>query len=109
MPDYVKKARKEFGHEMPEKRQDSPYPAERPQYGTKVQYAKTKDNSKPLDKEGKRFIQRVTAKLLYLGRAVNLTILASLSSITAQQASPKEETRERARLLNIWQRRKMQS
>ncbi len=88
MPDYVKKARMEFGHKMPSKRQGSPYPAERPHYGAKVQYAKSKDDSKLSGKAGKRFIQRVTGKFLYLGCAVDITIIAVLSSIAAQQASP---------------------
>ena len=53
MPGYVKKAREEFGHTMPAKRQDCPYPAEQPKYGAKVQYAKAEDESPPLDKKGK--------------------------------------------------------
>ena len=41
----------------------------------------------------------MTGKFLYLGRAVDHTILAALSSIAAQQASPTEETRKRAQQL----------
>jgi hypothetical protein len=99
MPGYVKKARTEFGHEMPKRRQDSPYPAETPKYGAKVQYAQAADQSPLLDNKGKKFIQKVTGKFLYLGRAVDLTILAALSSIAAQQASPTEKTRQHAQQL----------
>ena len=45
MPGYVEKARQEFGHEMPKRRQDSPYPAVPPKYGAKVQYAEPADDS----------------------------------------------------------------
>ena len=61
-----------------------------------MQYAKPEDESMPLDKEGKRFIQRVIGKFLYLGHVGNLTILAALSSIATQQVSPTEETRKQA-------------
>ena len=53
----------------------------------------------PLDAKGKNFIQRVNGKFLYLGRAVDLTILTALSALAAQQASPTEETMRRAKQL----------
>jgi hypothetical protein len=56
MPGYISKARKEFGHEMPTRRQDSPFPNIPPKYGAKVQYAEQPDDSSLLDKEGKKFI-----------------------------------------------------
>ena len=99
MPGYIKKARKEFGHEMPRRKQDSPYPVIPPKYGAKAQYPEDPDNSPLLDKEGKHFIQRVNGKFLYLGRAVDLTILAALSTLASQQASPTEETEKRAQQL----------
>jgi len=81
---------------MPTRRQDSPYPYTPPKYGAKVQYANNGDDSPLLDKNGKRFIQQVNGKFLFLGRAVDLTILTALSAIAAQQASPTEETKKRA-------------
>ena len=62
----------------------------------KVQYSKAEDESHQLDKKGKQIIQQVMGKFLYLGRVVDLTILAALSSIAAQQASPTEVTKQRA-------------
>ena len=99
MPGYVSKARKEFGHEMPRKKQDSPYPVLPTTYGAKAQYPERPDDSPPLDKEGKHFIQRVNGKFLYLGRAVDLTILAAVSALASQQATPTEETKRRAQQL----------
>ena len=96
MPGYVGKARKEFGHEMPTRRQDLPYPHTAPKYGAKVQYATPLDESPLLDKDGKKFIQKVNGKFLYLGRAVDLTILTALSSLASQQAAPTDETKRRA-------------
>ena len=52
-----------------------------------------------LDKEGNTFIQRVNGKFLYLGRAVDLTILAALSALASQQAAPTEDTKKRAHQL----------
>lgn len=77
---------------MLSRRQDSPHPHIPPNYGAKVQYAAPTHNSPLLDKEGKKFIQHVNGKFLYLGRAVDLTILTALSALAAQQLAPTEET-----------------
>jgi len=99
MPGYIAKARKEFGHEMPKRQQNSPYQVTPPKYGAKVQYAEQPIDSPLLDKEGKTFIQKVNGKFLYLGRAVDLTILAALSALASQQAAPTEDTKKRAHQL----------
>ena len=96
MPGYVGKARKEFGHEMPTRQQDLPYLHTAPKYGAKVQYAKPLDKSSLLNKDGKKFIQKVNGKFLYLGRAVDLTILTALSALASQHAAPTKETKRRA-------------
>ena len=59
MPGYIKEAHQCFNHPMPAKRQDSPYPHTPPKYGAKIQYADEQDTAQLLDKEGKRYIQRV--------------------------------------------------
>jgi len=99
MPGYVAKARKEFGHDMPTRVQRSPYPHTPPQYGAKRQLAELPDSSPLLDEKGKKFIQKVNGKFLYLGRAVDLTILTALSALASQQAAPTEETSARAKQL----------
>ena len=47
MPGYIPKALKRFEHKPPRKPQDQPYPHVPPNYGAKVQYAKTADGSPP--------------------------------------------------------------
>ena len=78
------------------KQQNTPYLHVPVKYGAKVQYAPVTDQSTPLDKEGKKFIQKVCGKFLYLGRVVNLTILVALSAITAQQSLETMETKRKA-------------
>ena len=90
------KARQEFGHEMPTRQQDLPYPHTPPKYGAKKQYAEAPDESPLLNKEGKKFIQQVAGKFLYLGRAVDSTLPTPLSAIASKQAAPTEYTMERA-------------
>ncbi len=46
----------------------------------------------PLDANDKKFIQQVCGKFLFLGRAVNSTILCPVSTIAAQSSQPTEET-----------------
>ena len=45
-----------------------------------------------LDKKGKKFIQQVCGKLLFLGRAVNSTLLCPISAIASQSAKPTQDT-----------------
>ena len=59
MPGYVERALKQFQHDQPKRRQDSPYPWNPPKYGQKTQYAEAEDESPQLGKEEKKFIQRV--------------------------------------------------
>ena len=97
MPGYVAKALNQFQHEKPKRRQDSPYPWTPPKYGAKVQYAEGEDESPPLGKEEKRFVQQVTGTFLFYGRAVDPTLLTSLNEIASQQSSPTTETMNRVK------------
>ena len=93
IPGYVKKALKQFNHTV-RKKQDQPYPSETIIYGAKKQYAKQPSTAKLLDKDGKKFIQQVCGKFLFLGRAVDSTLLCPISAIASQSATPTEETME---------------
>ena len=97
MPGYIKVARQRFNNPMPAKRQDSPYPHTPPKDGAKIQYADEQDTAQLLDKEGKRYIQRVCGTFLYLARAVYTTCLMPLSAIASQQSKPTTETMDRAK------------
>ena len=56
MPNYVKKALKQFQHVM-RKEQHAPYPSVPIQYGAKKQYNMQVSTASPLDTKGKHFIQ----------------------------------------------------
>ncbi len=92
MPGYLQKAFTRFKHKMLVKIQNSLHPHIIPQYGAKTQYAKEDNESPPLSKEKTKYIQVVAGTLLYYARAVDATILPSLSSIATEQAKPTQET-----------------
>jgi len=91
MPGYIKKALKQFKHER-RKLQHQPYPSAIIKYGVKTQYATAQSTSPQLDKHGKKFIQQVCGKFLFLGRAVDSTLLCPISAIASQAAKPTEDT-----------------
>ena len=74
MPGYISKALKQFGHTL-KKKQNQPYPSAPIKYGAKKQYAMQQSTVPLLDKNGKKYIQKVCGKLLFLGRAVDSTLL----------------------------------
>jgi hypothetical protein len=97
MPKYVSKAMKRFNLSPPQTAQSSPYPHTRPNYGAKVQYSPNADTSPPLDKQDAKFIQAVTGTFLYYARAVDPTLLTSLSAIAATQSKPTKNTMKNVR------------
>ena len=94
MPGYVAKALQQFQH-VAKRQQHQPFPSERIQYGAKKQYAKEASTAPALDKKGKRFIQQVCGKFLFLGRAVDSTLLCPVSAIASQSAQPTQDTMDR--------------
>ncbi len=74
MPNYVQKALKQFQHKAG-KLQHAPYQSAPIQYGTKKQCATQESKASLLDNKAKRFIQQVCSKFLFLGRAVDSTLL----------------------------------
>lgn len=91
MPGYVAKALKQFQHILRDK-QDQPFPSTVIKYGARKQYMKTESKAPPVGKEDKKFIQQVCGKFLFLGRAVDSTLLCPISAIASQSANPTEET-----------------
>ena len=53
---------------------------------------KAEDTTRLLSKEEKKIIQQVIGTFLYYGRALDFTMLTTLSSIASTQAEPTEET-----------------
>jgi hypothetical protein len=84
MPGCLSKAFVRFKHEIPHKKQNSPHPHIIPNYRAKVQFTEPEEDLPPLGKEETKFVQAVAGTLLYYGRAVNSTILTSLSSLATK-------------------------
>jgi hypothetical protein len=90
MPNYEQKALKQFQHKAGKLRH-APYQSTLIQYGTKKQYATQELEVPLLDDKAKRFIQQVCGKFLFLGRAVDSTILCPISAIALQSSKPTED------------------
>jgi hypothetical protein len=73
-------------------KQDTPYPSAPIRYGGKQQYAMQKSLAPPLDAKGKKFIQQLCGKFLFLGRVVNSTLLCPVSALAAQSSKPTQDT-----------------
>ena len=91
-PSYVKKALTQFQHVMKTKQQHAPRPSVPIQYGAKKQYNMQVSTAPPLDAKGRKFIQQVCDKFLFLGRAVDSTLLFPINAIASQSANPTEDT-----------------
>ena len=91
MPGYVKKALTLIQHKQQGKK-NAPYPQTTIKYGTKQQYAQQESSAPPLDAKGKKFIQQLCGKFLFLGHAVNSTLLCPNSALAAQSSNPTEDT-----------------
>ncbi len=81
-----------FKHKAPTKIQNSPHCHVEIKYGSKHQYVDNKEKSCPLDKEMTKYVQAVAGTLLYYARAVDPTILPTLSSLATKQARPTMKT-----------------
>jgi len=92
MPGYVEKALARFGHTVPNEPQHQPHKHTVPLYSATIQYAKSEDKSRLLSQEQKQYIQQVIGTFLYYGRAVDSTMLTTLSSIASTQSAPTAET-----------------
>eukprot|EP00804_Cyclotella_cryptica_P012280 CCRYP_013858-RA/>CCRYP_013858-RA protein AED:0.31 eAED:0.31 QI:0/0/0/1/0/0.5/2/0/562 len=92
MPGYKAKALKQFQHKTPRKPQHSPFSTKPINYGAKKQYTTPLSTAPLLDKKGKKFIQQVCWKLLFLGRAIDSPLLCPISAIASQSAAPTQDT-----------------
>jgi hypothetical protein len=92
MHGYIDKALRQFQHTKPTAPQHAPFPSVPINYGARKQYAKTPSISPPLNHKSKKFIQQVCGKFLFLGRAVDPTLLCPISAIASQSAKPTLDT-----------------
>jgi hypothetical protein len=83
------------------KLQHAPYQSAPIHYGAKKQYATQESKAPLLDDKAKGFIQLVCGKFLFLGRAVDSTLLCLISALASQSSKSTENTmRQTLRLLD---------
>eukprot|EP00804_Cyclotella_cryptica_P004178 CCRYP_014547-RA/>CCRYP_014547-RA protein AED:0.45 eAED:0.45 QI:0/-1/0/1/-1/1/1/0/144 len=99
MPRYIHKVLQRFQHPVPSSPQNCPYKPYPKRYGAAAQYPIPTDDSAPLDSDGQKRIQQIVGALLYYARAVDNTILLSLSAIAREQAHPTQLTQKCCRQL----------
>jgi hypothetical protein len=86
MPKYIPKALLKFQHPTPASPQHQPYKHIPIKYGAKIQKVDI-NTSNPLSPDAIKHVQDIVRTLLYYGRAVNPTLLTTLSSIATRQAN----------------------
>ena len=91
MQGYIDRLLK-YDHPRPRKPQQSPHAHREITYGAKEQLVPEADNSQPLDDAGVKRIQGIIGSLLYYARAVDNKLLATLSTISSQQAKATKNT-----------------
>ena len=97
MGGYVQKALKQFQHvngrakHKIHRSRANPYDME-----PRNNMQRMRQRQPKLNKKGKKFIQQVCGKFLFLGRAVDSTLLCPISAIASQAAEPTEDTLRQA-------------
>ncbi len=95
MPGYIKMKLQEYKHIMPKKIQTCPYSPEPKKFGTEAQAPLPHNSTPKLDAKGIKRVQKIVGSILYYARAVNMTVLMALSSITVEQMKAMEKTMAR--------------
>ena len=99
MPNYVHKQLIRYKPDPPKRPQYSPYEPKPIHYGKRSDDILVEPDIPLLGQVDKKYIQQVIGSFLYYARAVDLTILLSLSAIAAEQANPTENTMQRVQYL----------
>jgi hypothetical protein len=92
MPDYVRDKRREFGHQTPTRPQHSPHPAPEARFGKSAQETAPPDTAAALSADGTTRVQKIVGSFLYYGRAVDITILKTLNTLSRQQSKATDTT-----------------
>ena len=92
MKEYINNLLIKYNHPKPRKPQHAPHAHREIVYGAKEQLLPEADTSPPLDDEGIKRIQGIVGSLLYYARAVDNKLLATLSTISTQQAKATKNT-----------------
>jgi hypothetical protein len=84
MPGYIKDALHKFQHPLPKRPQYSPHNWTVPAYGQRIQYAPPPDAAPPATAAEITRAQAIVGTLLYNARAVDPTLLVTLSALASQ-------------------------
>ena len=99
MPGYIEKLLRTYQHRMPVRPQHCPYTPPPKQYGAKAQTPLPIGISPKLTPDKKKEIQRIVGCILYYARAVDITVLMALSSITIEQTKGTTSAMDKAKQL----------
>jgi hypothetical protein len=83
MPGYIKDALHKFQHPLPNRPQYAPHNWLVPAYGQHIQYAPLPDATPPATSEEITRAKAVVGTLLYNARAVDPTLLVTLSALAS--------------------------
>ena len=92
MNGYISDILTKYGHPKPSTPQHAPHKHREIIYGSKSQLEPESDSSPRLSEDGIKRIQGIVGSLLYYARAVDNKLLATLSTIGAQQANATANT-----------------
>jgi hypothetical protein len=95
IPGYVKKNLQQYTHIASKRVQTCPYTPAPKQFGSEAQAPLPPDSSLKLDKAGITKVQKIIGGILYYTRAINMTVLMTLSTIAAEQMIATKRTLER--------------
>jgi hypothetical protein len=87
IPGYIERALKRFKHPFPPVPQHLPHAWLKPTYGAKQQLTAAPDKTLALNASDTKRVQEVLGTLLFYARAVDSTILPSISGTLATQQS----------------------
>ena len=99
MPNYVAEAPKRFQHQATGIAQHQPFPSDPINYGATKKYAVKESTAPLLDKKGKQFILQVCSKVLFLGQAIDSTLLCPISATASKAAKPIMDTMKQSKQL----------
>ena len=92
MPGYITKKMQEYGHVIPTRLQMCLYSPEPKKFGSEAQAPHPSDESPKLDDKGIKHIQQIVGSISYYACAVDMTVLAALSTITIDQTKATKQT-----------------
>jgi hypothetical protein len=99
MPGYIIKQLQQYKHASTTQPQHCPFYPQPKQYGSTAQQPIELDTSASLSKDNIKQAQCIIGSILYYARAVNLTVLVTLSRIASKQSKGTKSTIKKCKQL----------